>query len=92
MRLLTRSPAAAILTAGCYVCIPLVTVRAQSPGPSTSTQDLSDRKLNAVAAALTRVANLQRDYRQRIAEAEAPADNERIVAEAHNEFTKAVTE
>ena len=39
-----------------------------------------------------RVASLQKDYRQRIAEAEAPAEKERIVAEAHNEFTKAVTE
>jgi Domain of unknown function (DUF4168) len=63
-----------------------------SPGPSTSAQDLSDQKLSAVAAALQRVASLQKDYRQRIAEAEAPAEKERIVAEAHNEFTNAVTE
>jgi len=53
---------------------------------------LSDQKLSAVAAALERVASLQKDYRQRIAAAEAPADKERIVAEAHNEFTKAVTD
>jgi hypothetical protein len=53
---------------------------------------LSDQKLGAVAAALARVASLQKDYRQRIAEAEAPADKERIMAEAHDEFTKAVTE
>jgi hypothetical protein len=45
-----------------------------------------------VAAALQRVASLQKDYRQRLAEAEAPAEKERIVAEAHNEFTKAVTD
>jgi len=60
------------------------------PGPSTSAPDLSDQKLSAVAAAIERVA--RKDYRQRIAEAEAPAEKERIVAEAHNEFTKAVTE
>jgi hypothetical protein len=53
---------------------------------------LSDQKLSAVAAALERVASLQQDYRQRIAEAEAPADKERIVAEANDELTKAVTE
>jgi len=53
---------------------------------------LSDQKLSAVAAALERVASLQQDYRQRIAEAEAPADKERIVAEANSELTKAVTE
>jgi Domain of unknown function (DUF4168) len=71
-----------------------VSVLAQSPlpDPSTSAPELSDQKLNAVAAALERIASLQKDYRQRIAEAEAPADKERIVAEAHGEFTKAVTD
>ena len=92
MRLLTRSLAAAILTAGCYLSVPLGTVPAQSAGPSTFAQDLSDQKLSAMAAALKRIASIQNNYRQRIAEAEAPADKERIVAEAHNEFTKAVTE
>jgi hypothetical protein len=94
MRLFTRTLAAAILTAGCFLFIPTVSVLAQSPppGPSTSAPELSDQKLNAVAAALERIASLQKDYRQRIAEAEAPADKERIVAEAHGEFTKAVTD
>ena len=94
MRLSTRSLAAAILTAGCYLSIPTVNVLAQAPsqGPSISARDLSDQKLNAVATALERVASLRNDYRQRIAEAEAPAEKERIVAEANKELTKAVTE
>jgi Domain of unknown function (DUF4168) len=94
MRLFRRSFAAAVLTAGCYLCVPTVHVLAQlpPPGPSTSAPELSDQKLSAVAAALERVASLQQDYRQRIAEAEAPAEKERIVAEANNELTKAVTE
>jgi hypothetical protein len=94
MRLFPRSVAAAILTAGCCLSIPTVNVLAQSPppGPSTSAPDLSDQKLRAVATALERVASLQQDYRQRIAETEAPADKERIVEEANNELTKAVTE
>ena len=94
MRLFTPSLAVAVLTAGCYLSIPTAHVLAQSPlpGPSTSAPDLSDQKLSAVAAAIERVASLQKDYRQRLAEAEAPAEKERIVAEAHNEFTKAVTE
>ena len=95
MRLFSRILAAAILTVGFCLSIPAVTVLAQSPttpGPSPSAPDLSDQKLSAVAAALARVASLQKDYRQRIAEAEAPDEKERIVAEAHNEFTKAVTE
>jgi len=51
-----------------------------------------DQKLNAAAAALQRVASLQKDYRQRIASAETDAEKERIVTEAHGEFTKAVTD
>jgi len=94
MRLFTRPLAAAILTAGCYLSIPTVNVLAQapSPGPSTSAPDLSDQKLSATATAMERVASLQKDYRQRLAEAEAPAEKERIVAEANKELTKAVTE
>jgi hypothetical protein len=91
MRLFTRLLAAAILAAGC--CSATVNVLAQSnpPGPSSPAAELSDQKLNAVAAALQRVASLHNDYRQRLAEAE-PAEKERIVAEAHDQFTKAVTE
>jgi hypothetical protein len=94
MRLFTRSLAAAIVTAGCYLSIPMANLLAQSPpsGPSTSAPDLSDQKLSATAAALERVVSLQKDYRQRIAEADAPAEKERIVAEANNELAKAVTE
>jgi hypothetical protein len=94
MRFLTRSLVAAILSAGCYLSTSTVNVVAQSPspGPSASAPDLSDQKLSAVAAALERVASLQDDYRQRVAQAEAPAEKERIVAEANNELSKAVTE
>jgi uncharacterized protein YqfA (UPF0365 family) len=53
---------------------------------------LSDQKLSAVAAALERVVSIQKDYRQRITETEAPVDKERIVAEANNELVKAVAE
>ena len=88
----TRSVAATILFVGCYLSIPMVDVAGQSPpsNPSTDAPDLSDQKLNAAAGALKRIAGLLKDYRQRIVE--APAEKERIVAEAHDEFTKAVTE
>jgi hypothetical protein len=102
MRLFPRSLAAAILTAGCYLSTPTASVLAQSPPPSPSASapdqsdqkrpDLSDQKLSATAAAMERVASLQRNYRQRLAETEAPAEKERIVAEANNELTKAVNE
>src|SRR5882762_4757566 len=49
IRVFTRSLAAAILTAGCYLSIHPVNVLAHSPppGPSTSAPDLSDQKLRA---------------------------------------------
>jgi len=89
--------------AACYVSVPPVSVQAQSrsPGPSTSTPglsdqnstpDLSDQKLNAAAAALERVAALQNEYKERVAEAVAPVEKERLVSEANNQLTKAVTD
>jgi hypothetical protein len=88
----TRSLAATILTVGCYLSIPMVDAAGQSPppGPSTAAPDLSDQKLNAAAGVLKRIASLQEHYKQRIAE--EPSEKERIVAEVHDEFTKAVTE
>jgi Domain of unknown function (DUF4168) len=92
MQLFARPFAAAILTAGCYLSVPTVNVLAQSPPsrPTTSAPEASDQKLSAVAAAARRVAGLQKDYQQRIAE--APAEKERIISEAHSEFIKAVTD
>ena len=94
MRLFTLSLAAAILTPGCFLSIPTVDVLAQAPsqGPSISARDLSDQKLKSVATALQRVASLRKDYGQRIAEAEALAEKERIAVEANKELSKAVTE
>ena len=94
MRLFTRSCAAPILTAGCYLSVPAANVLAQSPPPgaSTSAPDLSDQKLSAVAAAVERVVSLRKDYGQRLAKAEEPAEKERIVAEADNALKNAVIE
>jgi hypothetical protein len=94
MQLFTRSLAAAILTTGCYLSTPQVNVLAQSPpsGPSTSAPELSDQKLSATAAAMERVVSIRKDYGQRLAAVEEPAEKERILAEGNKELTKAVTE
>jgi hypothetical protein len=74
MRLFTGTLAAAILTAGCCLFMPTVSVLAQSPlpDPSTSAPELSDQKLNAVAAALERIASLQKDYRNALPKRKPP--------------------
>jgi hypothetical protein len=89
-----RSLVAAILTAGCFLSVPAADVLAQSvpPNPSTPAPDLSDRKLDATAAAIERVVTLQKDYGQRFAAAEESAEKDRIVEEANNEVKKAITE
>src|SRR5215472_616990 len=66
---------------------------AQSPSPDLfqQPQNIPDQKLDAAAAAIKRVAGLKQDYQQRIAAA-APADQERLLNEAVNAMSKAVTE
>jgi Domain of unknown function (DUF4168) len=60
----------------------------QSPSPASG---ISDKQLNAAAKAIGRVTAVKRNYAQKIATAQ-PADKERVVAEANNALTKAVTD
>jgi uncharacterized protein YqfA (UPF0365 family) len=74
--------------------MPVLDSVAQAPpaGPSATAPDLSDQKLDAAAAALERVATLQKDYRQRFDATEEPAQRDRILAEASDALKKAITE
>jgi hypothetical protein len=63
-----------------------------APGPLAPVPDIPDQKLDAAAAALGCVASLKQDYEQRVAAAPAQPDKERIVAEANDALTKAVTD
>lgn len=96
MRILMRSLSAAVLMVGCYSYVPIANAQnaprqAPSPGPSAPAPQITDQKLDATAAALERVASLQKTYRQRLAEAPQD-DKERIVAEANAALTKAVSD
>jgi hypothetical protein len=69
---------------------------AQQPVPKPAeehplTKDIPDDKLNAAAAALADVIELQHDYKQRIAAA-PDGDRERITTEGNNALEKAVTD
>src|SRR5215471_18405730 len=104
MRLSTWSTVAAALTSAWLSSIPIANAQrapdeALSPGVSTPAPRITDEKLDAAAAALQRVAMLQQEYRQRLAEANKQADDttakankERIVAEANDALTKAVAD
>jgi hypothetical protein len=62
------------------------------PALSHPSPNISDQKLDAAAAALERVVSLQQEYRQRLAAATGAGEQERLIAEANNELTKAVTD
>jgi|SRR5215469_1239809 hypothetical protein len=93
MRVLMRSAAAILLIAMGFFFTPAASAQVQSPSPDLSQQpqNIPDQKLDAAAAAIKRVAGLKQDYQQRIAAA-APADQERLLNEAVNAMSKAVTE
>jgi len=99
MALLMRSLFAAVLMAAGWYSSDIAIVSAQdaqrkapSPGVATPAPGITEQKLDAAAAALERVASLQKTYRQRLAEAPAQADKERIVAEANDALEKAVAD
>ena len=63
-----------------------------SPGVTQPSQNIPDQKLDAAAAALQKVVNLQQQYRQKLAGANGEAEQQKIIAEANNELTRAVTD
>jgi predicted ATPase with chaperone activity len=52
---------------------------------------ISDEKLNAAAAAMEHVADIRQQYQQQLTAA-PPSEQQRIVGEANNALTKAVTD
>ena len=92
VRLLTRCLFAVALIGAWHSSVSPASAQTQTPGLVAPAPDITDQKLDAAAAALQHVAMLQQAYRQRLAETAAPADKERIVAEASNAMTKAVAD
>jgi hypothetical protein len=92
MKFSTRVVLLAALLAAGHFAVPPASAQAQSPVPGSPAPAVSDQKIEATAAALERVANLQQTYRQRLSEVTEQAEKERIVAEANGALTKAVTD
>jgi protein required for attachment to host cells len=95
MRMLKFSFAAA-MTAACLVFEPAANGQTQAPASPEQaspeqTPNLSDQKLDQMAAAVKQVATVKQDYQQRIATA-APSDKQRLAEEAGDALEKAVTD
>jgi hypothetical protein len=90
--MLAHSLAVAALVAGWQLNLPTADAQTQQPSKAPAPSSaISDQKLDATAAALQRVASLQRDYQERIASAPA-SDKQRLADEAHQALVKAVTD
>ena len=92
MRLLVRSATAAVLITAAQLFIPAAQAQSQAPAApqqSNPTQDLSDQKLDAMAAALGQVSSLLREYQQRLQTAD-PSEQPRIAEEGKGALKKAV--
>ena len=96
MQRLTRPLAAAALTAVWILSATAANAQAPSPtspSPNTSKQaaDISDKKLDATAAALEQVLTVKRGYQQKIEAASDPSERSRIADEADTAVEEAVT-
>jgi hypothetical protein len=95
MKPATRFLSVVVLMAAWSASIPVANAQAPAPDvstPSTPALPLPDQKLDAAAAAIKRVTAIQEAYRQRLAQAATPSDQQRIVTEANNALTKAVAD
>jgi hypothetical protein len=96
MSLLTRPLAATVVIAAWLFSVPAANAQGNaqgqtpSPGPSEQSQNISDQKLDAAAAALEQVASVKENYQGQI-EAADPTDRPRLASEAHKALTEAVT-
>jgi predicted ATPase with chaperone activity len=91
MRPMISPLAAALLGAGVLLAAPTVMAQGQPSSPAAPSAAIPDQKLDAAAAAMKQVTDLQRNYRQQI-EAAAPADKERLASEGNAALKKAVTD
>jgi Domain of unknown function (DUF4168) len=92
MRRLMLPIAAVVLGAGWTLAAPAANAQTKAaPQNQAAPATIPDQKLDAAAAALQKVVDLQQTYKQRMATA-APKDKDRIAKEADQQLSKAVTD
>lgn len=90
---------AVTLTAAGFALMPIAAAHAQAPSsppsaptaPKAAPANISDKKLDATAAAVKNVSAIKSSYDQKLAQAPA-TEKGKIVDEATNAMTKAVTD
>ncbi|HKY86526.1 MAG TPA: DUF4168 domain-containing protein [Pseudorhodoplanes sp.] len=84
--------AATILSAVSLVSVPAAHAQTPAPNAQTKSADIPEQKLDATASALQRVTDVRRTYEARLSGASAADEQKRIVSEANDAMSKAVTE
>lgn len=84
--------AAAVLSAAWLTAVPLAHAQTQAPAEQAPLSTaIPDQKLDATATALQRVTDVRRTYEEKLS-ATTGDEQQRIVAEANDAMSKAVTE
>lgn len=98
MRTATRSFAVLTFAAAGALLVPTANAQDRSSAPPAKTQgtttapaNISDKKLDATAAAVKSVSAVSENYRSKIAQASG-ADKERLIGQANDAIRKAVTD
>jgi hypothetical protein len=84
--------AGAILSAVSLVSVSAVHAQTPAPNAQTPSTNIPEQKLDATASALQRVTDVRRTYEEKLSVASAADDQKRIVSEANDAMSKAVTE
>lgn len=84
--------AATILSAVSLVSVPAANAQTPAPNAQTKSADIPEQKLDATASALQRVTDVRRSYEEKLSGASAADEQKRIVSEANDAMSKAVTE
>jgi predicted ATPase with chaperone activity len=84
--------AATILSAVSLVSVPAANAQTSAPSAQTPSTNIPDQKLDATASALQRVTDVRRTYEEKLSGAAAADEQKRIVSEANDAMSKAVTE
>jgi len=89
-----QSSASILAAAFLAATLPAANAQEQTPAPSPSqpSQDISDQKLDATAAALDQIADVKQSYTKQIEATPGDADKRRLVDEANKALVKAVTD
>lgn len=89
---------ATTIAAAALLLMPVATAQAQTPSAPSTTKpsptapaDISEKKLDATAAAVKNVTAIRKTYEEKVAQAPA-AEKGRLVDEATTAMTKAVTD